>query len=112
MHSRLKLIILVAVPWLLLAGQVASEIGDPYLTVENGRPRPSEGRQVITLRAWGLLQRNSESLELDCGDQGLANARLSVSTEQLLTSVATIGFIRPMTVTYHCHEGNRPMVPD
>jgi hypothetical protein len=112
MGRRIKLIIAIAVPWLLLAGQVVSEVGDPYLTVENGVPDPSEGRQVITMRAWGLLQSNSESLELDCDDDGLANARLSVSAGQLATSVFTLGFLRPITVSYHCHEGNVPSVPD
>jgi hypothetical protein len=112
MPSRKTLVIAIAVPWLLLAGQLVSEVGDPYLTVQDARPEPHEGQQVITMRAWGLLQSNSEALELDCDDDGLANARLSASAEQVATSVVTLGFLRPMTVSYHCHEGNPPPVTD
>ncbi len=105
MRSRIKLILAIAVPWLLLAGQVVSEAGDPYLAVENGRPDPEEQHQQITLRAWGLVQQNDTSLELDCDNEGLANARLSASVGQIATSVVTLGFLRPLTVSYNCHEG-------
>lgn len=108
MQSRTKLIAALAVTSLLLAGQVLSEIGDPYMGVEDGRP-VTPGQQVITLRAWGLIEDYSDSVRVECLDEGLADIRFSASTAQVATSVVTLGFIRPLTVTYRCHAGNAPV---
>lgn len=111
MQRQTKLVIALAVASLLLTGQVLSEIGDPYLAVEDGRPVTPQ-QQVITLRAWGLIEGYSDSVRVDCQDEGLADMRLSASTTQVLTSVATVGFLRPMTITYRCHAGNAPVGAD
>ena len=109
MPSRTKLIVAIAVPWLLLAGQIVSEAGDPYMAVKDGRPIATPGEQVITLRGWGAIESYSEGVAADCADQGVADFRLSASAGQIATSVATLGFLRPLTVTYRCHAGNSPV---
>lgn len=106
---RIKLIAAIAVPWLLLAGQVVSEAGDPYMAVKDGRPVATPGEQVITLRAWGVIENYSEGVEAECADEGVADFRLSASAGQIATSVVTLGFLRPLTATYRCHAGNSPV---
>lgn len=104
MGNRARTIALIVVS-LLLLGQILSEIGDPYLAVEDGRP-VTPAQQVITLKAWGLIEGYSDSVRVECQDEGLADIRLSAGTTQVLTSVATLGFLRPITATYRCHAGN------
>jgi len=101
--------IVAAVLALVLIGQLVAATADYFIAVENPRP-VGERTIVVTSRAWGFIMQSPESRFVSGGaGQGLSDARFSASPRQVMTSILTLGFVRPVTIYYRFHAGSFPI---
>ena len=94
---------------LLLAGQILAARADYFLSVENPRP-VGERTEIVTIKAWGLISQSRDSRFISgTADLGVADMRFFTTKAQLATSILTLGFLRPVSITYRCHAGGQPL---
>lgn len=91
---------------LILIGQLVAATADYFLAVENPRP-VGEATIVVTARAWGFVMQSPESRFVPGGGaNGFSDMRFSASPAQVMTSFVTLGFLRPVSITYRHHAGS------
>ena len=101
--------IVAAVAGVVLAGQILAARADYFLSVENPRP-VGERTEIVTIKAWGLISQSRESRFIaGTADLGVADMRFFTTPAQLATSIFTLGFLRPVSITYRCHAGGQPL---
>lgn len=99
---------IIVVLSLCLIGQCLAQGGDAFLVLENSRP-VGGGREVMTILGWGFATRAGRSACIsDPSGHGINDMRFSMSLGHILLSVATLGFVRRVTIDYRLFAGNSP----
>lgn len=93
---------------LMLLGQFFAGTADYYLTIDN--PRPLDDNLVqISIKGWGFASESSRSVTADLAGQGFADIRLFATRRQMLLSLITFGFLRPVSVSWRGNAGQHPL---
>ncbi len=100
--------IVAGIAVLMLFGQYLSGTADYYLSIENPRPL-DDNIDTITIKGWGFASESSRSRTADLAGQGLADVRLYATRKQMLVSLFTLGFLRPVTVAWRGNAGQHPL---
>lgn len=92
----------------MLAGQFFAGTADYYLAIEN--PRPLDDNEVqITIKAWGFASETSRTCLAEVVGQGFADVRLFATRRQMLVSLVTFGFLRPVSIVWRGNAGQHPL---
>ena len=99
---------LAALGFVLLFGQYAAGQADVFVTIANPRPLDEES-MVVTLKGWGFASAAAQPFVAPESDHGLCDVRVFATRRQMLTAIATFGFLRPVTVAWRAHAGILPL---
>ena len=97
-----------ALGFVLLFGQYAAGQADVFVSIANPRPLDEE-KMVVTLKGWGLAAQAAQPFITPESDHGLCDVRVFATRRQMLVSIATFGFLRPVTVAWRAHAGVLPL---
>ncbi len=101
--------IVAAILATILIGQLVAATADYFIAVENPRP-VGQHTIVVTSKAWGFIMQSPESRFVSGGaGQGLSDVRAFATPAQVMTSFATLGFNRPVSLCYRFHAGSFPL---
>lgn len=100
--------IVAAIAVASLFGQYLSGTSDYFLSIANPRPLDEE-EDIVTIKGWGFASQSSRSFTADLAGQGFADVRLFATRKQLLKSIATFGFERPVTIAWRGNAGQHPL---
>ncbi|SNS43314.1 hypothetical protein [Sphingopyxis indica] len=92
----------------LLAGQYAAGQADMFVSIANPRPL-DEDHMVVTLKGWGFASKAAQPFLAGASDFGLSDVRVYATRRQMLKSIASFGFVRPVTVAWRAHAGIQPL---
>lgn len=92
----------------MLLGQYLAGTSDYFLSIDNPRPLDEE-EDVVTIKGWGFASQASRSCTAELAGQGFADIRLFATRKQLLKSLATFGFSRPVTIAWRGNAGQHPL---
>lgn len=93
---------------LMLAGQYLSSQADYFLSIEDPRPLDEEV-DVVTIKWWGFAAESTRSLTPDITGQGFADVRIYATRKQVLTSLITFGWKRPVSIAWRGNAGQHPL---
>ena len=93
---------------LIVLGQFFAGTSDYYLSIDNPRPL-DDNIVVITIRFWGFATESSRSYTADLAGQGFADVRLFATRRQVLTSLLTLGLVRPVSIAWRGNAGQHPL---
>ncbi len=99
---------LAALALALLAGQYAAGQADMFVSIANPRPLDEE-RMIVTLKGWGFAVASAQPFIASASDHGLSDVRVFATRRQMLVSIASFGFLRPVTVAWRAHAGILPL---
>ncbi|PZQ22872.1 MAG: hypothetical protein DI569_06410 [Sphingopyxis macrogoltabida] len=99
---------LAALAVALLVGQYAAGQADIFVSIANPRPLDEE-RMVVTLKGWGFAAHAAQPFITPEADQGLCDVRVFATRRQMLTAIASFGYLRPVTVAWRAHAGILPL---
>ncbi len=100
--------IVATIAVLSLFGQYLSGTSDYFLSIENPRPLDEE-EDIVTIMGWGFASQSSRSYVAGLAGQGFADIRLFATRKQLLKSLASFGFERPVTIAWRGNAGQHPL---
>lgn len=100
--------LVAALLFLALIGQFAAGQADVFVSIANPRPLDSD-TMVVTLKGWGFAAQSALPFVTADSDFGLADLRVHATRRQVLVSMVTLGFIRPVTVVWRAHAGIQPL---
>ncbi|WP_033073659.1 hypothetical protein [Sphingopyxis sp. MWB1] len=100
--------VLAALFGALLVGQYAAGQADIFISIANPRPLDEE-YMVVTLKGWGFASQAKQPFLTPEADHGLCDVRVFATRRQILVSIATFGFLRPVTVAWRAHAGIFPL---
>jgi hypothetical protein len=99
---------LAALVVLLLFGQYLAGQADLFVSIANPRPLDEES-MVVTLKGWGFAAQAAEPFVTPESDHGLCDVRVFATRRQMFVSIASFGFLRPVTVAWRAHAGVHPL---
>ncbi len=99
---------LAALFFLALFGQYLAGQADIFLSIANPRPLDEES-MVVTLKGWGFAAEAAQPFVTPESDHGLCDVRVFATRRQTLVSIASFGFLRPVTVAWRAHAGVSPL---
>lgn len=99
---------LAALVVLLLFGQYLAGQADLFVSIANPRPLDEE-MMVVTLKGWGFAAQAAEPFVTPESDHGLCDVRVFATRRQMLVSIVSFGFLRPVTVAWRAHAGVHPL---
>lgn len=99
---------LAALVFLLLFGQYMAGQSDVFVSIANPRPL-DEDSMVVTLKGWGFAMQAAQPFVTPESDHGLSDVRVFATRRQTLVSIASFGFLRPVTVAWRAHAGVQPL---
>lgn len=100
--------VLAALFGALLIGQFAAGQADIFVSIANPRPLDEE-HMVVTLKGWGFASKAKQAFLTPEADHGLCDVRVFATRRQMLVSIASFGFLRPVTVAWRAHAGVLPL---
>ncbi len=99
---------LAALGCALLVGQYAAGQSDIFVSMANPRPLDEES-MVVTLKGWGFAAQAAQPFVTPESGHGLCDVRVFATRRQMLITIATFGFLRPVTVAWRAHAGILPL---
>jgi hypothetical protein len=93
---------------LMLFGQYLAGQSDYFLSIENPRPL-DDNVTVITVIFWGFAIKSSHPCTADLAGQGLADVRVFATRRQVLSSLASFGLKRPVSIAWRGNAGQHPL---
>ena len=99
---------LAALAFLWLFGQYMAGQSDVFVSIANPRPLYEES-MVVTLKGWGFAAQVAQPFVTPESDHGLCGVRVFATRRQTLVSIASFGFLRPVTVAWRAHAGVQPL---
>ncbi|WP_171005178.1 hypothetical protein [Sphingopyxis sp. 2PD] len=99
---------LAALAFLLLFGQYLAGQADIFVSIANPRPLDEES-MVVTLKGWGFAAEAAQPFVTPESDHGLSDVRVFATRRQMLIAIATVGFLRPVTVAWRANAGILPL---
>ena len=99
---------LAALAFLWLFGQYMAGQSDVFVSIANPRPLDEES-MVVTLKGWGFAAQVAQPFVTPESDHGLCDVRVFATRRQTLVSIASFGFLRPVTVAWRAHAGVQPL---
>ncbi len=99
---------LAALAFALLFGQYLAGQADIFLSIANPRPLDEES-MVVTTKGWGFAAHAAQPFVTPEADHGLCDVRVFATRRQMLVAIATLGFLRPITVAWRAHAGILPL---
>ena len=100
--------VLAALGFALLFGQYLAGQADIFVSIANPRPLDEESI-VVTLKGWGFAAEAAQPFVTPDSDHGLCDVRVFATRSQMLVAIATLGFLRPVTVAWRAHAGILPL---
>ena len=100
--------VLAALGFALLFGQYLAGQADIFVSIANPRPLDEESI-VVTLKGWGFAAEAAQPFVTPDSDHGLCDVRVFATRRQMLVAIATLGFLRPVTVAWRAHAGILPL---
>ena len=100
--------IVATISLVMLFGQYLAGTADYFLSIDNPRPLDEE-EDLITIKGWGFATQASRSCTAELAGQGFADIRLYADRRQVLASLATFGFTRPVKVAWRGNAGQHPL---
>ena len=100
--------VLAALGFALLFGQYLAGQADIFVSIANPRPLDEESI-VVTLKGWGFAAEAAQPFVTPDSDHGLCDVRGFATRRQMLVAIATLGFLRPVTVAWRAHAGILPL---
>jgi hypothetical protein len=97
-----------AVAVLMLFGQYLAGQSDYFLSIENPRPLDDNVTE-ITIIGWGFASSSRHPCTADLAGQGLADVRVFATRRQVLQSLASFGFRRPLSIAWRGNAGQHPL---
>lgn len=91
-----------------LYGQYLTGQADIFVSIANPRPLDEE-RMVVTLKGWGFASAAQPPFVTPEADHGLCDLRVFATRRQMLVAIATLGYLRPVTVAWRAHAGVQPL---
>src|SRR3546814_11802158 len=89
--------VLAALGFALLFGQYLAGQADIFVSIANPRPLDEESI-VVTLKGWGFAAEAAQPFVTPDSEHRLCDARVFATRRPLLVAIATVGFLRPLTV--------------
>ena len=100
--------IIAGVAVAMLLGQFFAGTADYYLSIEN--PRPLDDNEAsITSKVWGFATESSRTCTAEFAGQGFADVRLFATRKQMLISLFSFGFVRPVKIAWRGNAGQHPL---
>ena len=99
---------LAALAFLWMFGQYLAGQADVFVSIANPRPLDEE-MMVVTLKGWGFATQAAQPFVTPESDHGLCDIRVFATRRQMLVSIASFGFLRPVTVAWRAHAGVLPL---
>ncbi|HEX5871798.1 MAG TPA: hypothetical protein VFY65_15325 [Longimicrobium sp.] len=93
---------------LMLLGQFFAGTSDYFLSIENPRPL-DDNITTITIYGWGFATESSRTHTADLAGQGFADVRMFATRRQVLVSLFTAGFVRPVSIAWRGNAGQHPL---
>jgi hypothetical protein len=106
--EKIAWIVLSAVLLLMLFGQYLAGTADYFLSIENPRPL-DDNVDTITILGWGFASQSSRSCTPELTGQGFADVRMFATRRQVLVSLLTFGFRRPVSIAWRGNAGRHPL---
>lgn len=100
--------IVAGVALLMLFGQYLAGTADYFLSIENPRPL-DDNIGTITILGWGFANQQSRTCTAELAGQGFADVRLFATRRQVLVSILTFGFRRPVSIAWRGNAGQHPL---
>ena len=100
--------IVAGVAVVMLFGQYLAGTADYFLSIENPRPL-DDNIETITVIAWGFASRSRHPCTVDLAGQGFADVRVFATRRQVLQSIFTCGFKRPLSIAWRGNAGQHPL---
>jgi hypothetical protein len=100
--------IVAGIALLMLFGQYLAGTADYFLSIENPRPL-DDNITTITVRGWGFASESRHSCIAELAGQGFADVRMFATRKQVLLSLATFGFVRPVSIAWRGNAGQHPL---
>ena len=99
---------LAALAIMMLVGQYLAGQADIFVSIANPRPLDEES-MVVVLKGWGFAAEAAHPFITPESDHGLCDLRVFATRRQMLVSIASFGFLRPITVAWRAHAGVFPL---
>jgi hypothetical protein len=99
---------LAALALLALLGQYLAGQADIFVSIANPRPLDEEQMEMV-VNWWGLSFRTPQPFIAMQSDHGLCDVRIFSTRRQMLVSIATLGWKRPVTIAWRGHAGIQPL---
>ncbi|HEX2079062.1 MAG TPA: hypothetical protein VHG08_15165 [Longimicrobium sp.] len=100
--------IVAGVLLLMLLGQYLAGTADYFLSIENPRPL-DDNVTTITIYGWGFASQSDRTHTAELAGQGFADVRLFATRRQVLTTLLTFGFVRPVSIAWRGNAGQHPL---
>ncbi len=99
---------LAGLGFVMIFGQYLAGQADMFVTIAN--PRPLEAHaMVVTLKGWGFAAQASQPFVTPEADHGLCDVRVFATRRQMVVTIASFGFLRPVTIAWRAHAGVQPL---
>ena len=95
---------LAALVVLLLFGQYLAGQSDVFVSIANPRPLDEES-MIVILKGWGFAVLAAEPFVTPESDHGLCDVRVFATRRQMIVSIVSFGFLRPVTVAWRANAG-------
>ncbi|MBW3571021.1 MAG: hypothetical protein KY467_07935 [Gemmatimonadetes bacterium] len=92
----------------MLLGQYFAGTADYFLSIENPRPL-DDNITIITIYGWGFATESSRTHTAELAGQGFADVRMFATRRQVLVSLFTAGFVRPVSIAWRGNAGQHPL---
>ncbi len=99
---------LAALALLALLGQYLAGQADIFVSIANPRPLDEEQMEMV-INWWGLSFRAPQPFLAMQSDHGLCDVRIFSTRRQMLVSIVTFGWKRPVTIAWRGHAGIHPL---
>ena len=93
---------------LMLFGQYLAGTADYFLSIENPRPL-DDNIATITILGWGFASQSSRTCTAELAGQGFSDVRMFATRRQVLVSILTFGFRRPVSIAWRGNAGQHPL---
>jgi hypothetical protein len=102
------LIIALGICLAIILGQFFAGTADYYLSIDN--PRPLDDNLVrITIKGWGFASEADRRVVAEIAGEGIADVRLFATRTQMLVSLVSLGFLRPVSIAWRGNAGQHPL---